>query len=116
MSRTLSTDDLPLPLVCALQPWIDAVETATLGMGEEVRTVAEVACAGLHRRVVMTAPIETAIEDARIATSVLASVLDWKGAVPATARPNAVAALQALIVWLQSARPNERTIALGLDW
>lgn len=116
MVPILSTNGLPGPLADAMRPWIGVVETATFGMGEEVRNTAVSATLSLLRRIVLTPPLEDAIENARLATSSLASILDLNGPMPITARPDARDALEALIVWLRTAKPNERAKGLGLAW
>jgi hypothetical protein len=68
-------------------------------MGEEVRGTTANACTSLARRVVMTAPMETAIEDARHASDLLAKELDRRDAKPVHQRVEAMAALEALVAW-----------------
>ena len=108
MARSLSTDALPLILATAIRPWIGAVETATLGMGAEVRVTADDAITSLRGRIVMTAFLETALIKARNATAVLANKLNQKAMVPSGAKAEALTALVTLITLLQDAKLNER--------
>ncbi|RTL35420.1 MAG: hypothetical protein EKK49_07365 [Rhodocyclaceae bacterium] len=107
---------LPPSLATFMRPWLEVVRVATPGMGEEVRSEAENVSAHLRYRLMMTAPLETMLEDAEVASRKLALTLDLRHALPARARADALNKLQNLIVWLQGAKPNARTKALGLGW
>lgn len=108
MARSLSTETLPLPLAAAIGPWIAAVKTASRGMGEEVRVTADDAVTSLRARIVMTALLETALIEARIATVVLANNLNRRATLPSKEKAEALTALDALIIRLQDqdAKPS----------
>lgn len=78
-------------------------------------TVAD-AIMSLRRRIVLTPPLDTAVDDARIAATILADKLDRKDTVPSIAKAEAMTALGALVSWLHGAQPNERAKGLGLGW
>ena len=111
-----STDSLPSTLSIGLQPWIGAIETATVGMGEHVSATAANASAGIRRRIVPTPLLDHALVQARLATDALAIALDEHRADITHLRATALAALGELIVWLQEAKANAVTEELGLGW
>jgi len=116
MGQSPSTADLPAVLAEAVQPWIDVVEAASFGMGQDVMRVAAEAVIGLQERVVMTPDLESVIADARLASDELGISLDREGFDPSKSRAGALAALNALILPLHEARPNERAKGLGHGW
>lgn len=111
-----SKADLPSALAEVMRPWIDVVESATAGMGQDVMKVAAEAVMSLERRVVTMSDLENIIADARLASDNLGISLDQDGSDPSRPRSEALAALNALILPLREARPNERAKGLGLDW
>lgn len=114
--RAHETGDLPAILAMALWPWTDIVETATATMGDVVRLTAENTVANLRRRVMATSPLETAMEDALLASDALAQDLDRRGSSWPNMRTEALVALNALILQLGSAEPTEQTKESGLGW
>ncbi|MBE7159049.1 MAG: hypothetical protein INR62_11560, partial [Rhodospirillales bacterium] len=68
MGHLPGTADLPAVLAEVVQPWIDVLEAATAGMGQDVMRVAAEAVMGLQRRAVMTPDLERVIADARLAS------------------------------------------------
>lgn len=103
LARAVSTDALPVPVATAIRSWIGAVETASPGMAEEVRVTAEDAVTSLRCRIVMTAPLETALDGACFATMVLAKELDRRVMMPCKEKAEALTALDTLIIRLQDA-------------
>lgn len=99
-----------------MRPWVGIIETAPTGMGAEVMAAAANASLSLGRRIVMTPAFEAAIADARLASDTLGISLDRQGTTSVKARAAAVLALEALIMLLREARPNERAKGLGLGW
>ena len=116
MPRTPSTDSLPSTLAIGLQPWISAVETATIGMGEHLSAAAASASSGIRRRIIPTPLLDHAVMQTRMATDALAVALDERRVDVERLRAGALAALSELIVWLQEAKPNAVTGELGLGW
>ncbi|MET0531073.1 MAG: hypothetical protein ABW003_22505 [Microvirga sp.] len=110
------TCDLPPILAMALWPWTDIVETATGRMGDAVRLTAENTVANLRRRIVLTSRLETAMEDALVASDALAHDLDQCGSSRLDMRMEALIALNALIWRLGSAKPTKQTKGMGLGW
>lgn len=104
MASALDTSTLPGPLAAALWPWVDLVEMGAAGMGAQLRLTAENTAALLGRMLRITPPIETAMWDALHASDALAQDLDRTGFFQSEARTAALLALNALILWLQSAR------------
>lgn len=109
MARALDTSALSQDLATAVWPWIDIVETATSGMANRVRLTAENTAACLRSQIAMSPPLETALDDALHASDALARDLDRVGFFQSDARTEALLALNALIIWLQAARPNAST-------
>jgi len=81
-----------------------------------VRLTAENTVANLRRRVMATSPLETAMEDALLASDALAQDLDRRGSSWPNMRTEALVALNALILQLGSAEPTEQTKESGLGW
>lgn len=106
-ARSAGTSALPAPVATAIRSWIDAVETATPGMAEEVRVTVEDAFESLRGRVVMTTPLRTALDEARIAAVVLAKELERRVMLPSKEKAQALTALDTLIIRLQDAELNE---------
>ena len=102
-----STADLPSVLAEVVQPWIDVVESATVGMGQGVMKVAAEAVMGLQRGLVMKSDLEDIIADARLASDNLGISLDRDGSDLSKLRLEALAALDALVVSLRETRPHE---------
>lgn len=115
MGQSLSIADLPSALAEAVQPWILVVETAPAGMGRSVMRVAADAVMILQRRLVMTPDLERAVSDARLAADELGISLDRDGFDVSRRRPDALAALGALIMQLRTARLNEHAKGPGLE-
>ena len=116
MGHSPSTAALPAVLAEAAQPWIDVVKVAPAGMGQDVMRVAAEAVVSLQGQVVMTSDLESVIADARLASDELGISLNREGFDPSKPRAGALAALNALILPLHEARPNERAKGLGLSW
>ena len=116
MGYSPSTADLPAVLAKVVQLWIDVVEAAAVGMGQDVMRVAAEAVIGLQERVVMTPDLERVIADARLASDDLGISLDREGFDPSQSRADALAALNVLITLLRDTRPNERAMGLGRGW
>lgn len=116
MPVVVDVSELPAPLALILQPWGGVLETAPVGMGESVRTVAANASASLWRRVVMMPPIEQGLARALSASAELAVELNGGRASQASIRNQALAAFDTLIALLREARPNARAKGLGLGW
>lgn len=108
--------ELPAPLALILRPWGGALETAPIGMGETVRTVATNASASLWRRVVMMPAIEQGLARALSASAELAAELNQHNPSPTSVRNQALAAFDTLVALLREARPNARAKGLGLGW
>ena len=106
MARALDTAGLPQIVATALWPWIDIVEAAKAGMGDRVRMTAENTVVLLRQEIEVSSPLETAMEDALLASDTLAQELDRVTFFQTDARTEALLALNALIVWLQAVRPN----------
>ncbi|MCJ2012676.1 hypothetical protein [Methylobacterium sp. J-076] len=104
MPRALDTSSLPKVLATALWPWIDIVEAAKAGMGDRVRMTAENTVVLLRREIEASSPLETAMEDALLASDTLAQDLDRVTFFQTDARTEALLALNGLIAWLQTAR------------
>lgn len=116
MPVIVDVSELPAPLALILRPWGDTLETAPVGMGENVRTVAENASASLWRRVVMMPPIEQGLAKALSASAELAAELNQHDPSPASARNRALGDFDTLVALLLGARPNARAKGLGLGW
>lgn len=76
-------------------------------MAEEVRVTVEDAFESLRGRVVMTTPLRTALDEARIAAVVLAKELERRVMLPSKEKAQALTALDTLIIRLQDAELNE---------
>lgn len=115
MTRALDTSILPKSLATALWPWIDILEVAKAGMGDRVRTTAENTVVLLRQQIEMSSPLGTALDDALLASDALAQDLDRVTFFQTDARTEALLALNALIAWLQGARPkvDGREVRLG---
>ena len=116
VAHSTSTADLPSVLTEVMQPWVDVIESAVVGMGQDVMKVAAEAVISLQRRVVMTSDLESIIANARLASDNLGISLDQDDSDPSKLRSEALTALKALILPLHEARPNERAKGLGLGW
>lgn len=115
-ARAHETCDLPPIVAMALWPWTDIVETAAGRMGDAVRLTAENTVANLRRRIVPTSRLETAMEDALVASDALAQDLNRSGSFQSDMRMEALIALNVLIWRLGCAEPTEQTTGMGLGW
>lgn len=116
MPIMVDVSELPAALALILRPWGGVLETASIGMGENIRAVAAIASASLWRRVVMMPPIEQGLARALSASTELAAELNGEHASQPSVRTQALAAFDALIALLLEARPNARAKGLGLGW
>lgn len=116
MPRALDTSGLPIILAMTLWPWIDAIEAARPEMADALRETAEEASRDLRRTVVVTAPLETMLGDALCASDKLARHTAKPVSVVATARMDALLALNDLIAWLRRAKPSEWSRTKGVGW
>ncbi|MCJ2071407.1 hypothetical protein MKK75_21850 [Methylobacterium sp. J-030] len=112
----IDTSDLPPVLSKLLAPWLEAIETSEIGMGDHVTAIAAHSFMSLLHRIEMTPMLERSLVDARAATDTLAAVLDYKRAVPLRVRRAARHAIAAVIEALRDATPNAVTKELGLGW
>ena len=116
MPVVVDVSELPAPLELILRPWGGALETASVGMGENVRTAAANASAGLWRRVVMMPLIEQELGKALSASAELAAELNRRSPQTTDIRNHALRAFDDLTALLREARPNARAKGLGLGW
>ncbi len=116
MPRALETTGLPIVLAMALWPWIDAIEAAGGAAAEAPRLAAERATRDLRRLIVVTAPLETMLEDALRASCNLADDVALPASNVAYGRMEALLALNDLIAWLRRAKPSEWAEVSGISW
>lgn len=116
MPRALETNGLPIVLAMALWPWIDAIEATGDDASEALRLAAGRTVRDLRRLIVVTAPLETMLDDALNASCKLAD----DAALPATnvayGRMEALLTLNDLIAWLRRAKPSEWAEVAGIGW
>lgn len=98
-----------------VKPWIDAVESTSLGMGSVVANAVVSATMSIDRRVVVTPDLSGYLAEARNASETLAHALDRHKSTTAE-RKAALAALAVLTDKLRLSEPSESTRALGLGW
>lgn len=116
MPRALETSGLPIVLAMALWPWIDAIEAAGGDAAETLCLAADRATRDLRRLIVVTAPLETMLEDALRASSKLADDANLLASDVAYGRMEALLALNDLIAWLRRAKPSEWAEIAGIGW
>lgn len=116
MPRALETAGLPIVLAMALWPWIDTIEAAGCETSEALRLSAEKATRDPRRLIVVTAPLETMLEDALLASSRLADDADLPASNVAYGRMEALLTLNDLIAWLRRAKPSEWAEVAGIGW
>lgn len=116
MSRALETTGLPIVLAMALWPWIDAIEAAGCDASQTPRLASERAARDLCRLIVVTAPLETMLEDALRASCKLADDVGLTTSDVAYDRMEALLTLNDLIAWLRRAKPSEWAEAVGIGW
>ncbi len=102
-----SPTGLPPVLAGAVQPWIDGVEAAVLGMGLDVMRIAADAFVILQQHVAITPDLEGVIANARLASDNLGISLNQGDGDHTRSRTEALAALDAMIESLRGARPSE---------
>ena len=106
---------LPSVIDAIVKPWIDAIESTSLGMGSVVANAVVSATMSINRRVVVTSDLLGYLAEARSASEALAQALDRHKSTTAE-RKAALAALAVLTEKLHLAKPSESTRALGLGW
>ena len=116
MPRALETSGLPIVLAMALWPWIDAIETAKRNASETLRLAAQRAARDLRRLIVVTAPLETMLEDALHASCRLAADVALPASDVAYGRMEALLTLNDLIAWLHRAKPSGWAKVTGIGW
>lgn len=116
MPRALETDGLPIVLAMALWPWIDAIEAAACDASETLRLAAERAARDLRHLIVITAPLETMLEDALQASRRLADIATQQALDMPYVRMEALLTLNDLIAWLRRAKPSEWAEVTGISW
>lgn len=116
MPRALETTGLPIVLAMALWPWIDAIETAGHSSTVSLLPATEKATRDLRRLILVTAPLETMLEDALRASRKLAKDAALQASDVAYGRMEALLTLNDLIAWLRRARPSEWAEAAGIGW
>lgn len=79
-------------------------------MSDRVRLTAENTVAILRSQIPTTPRLETMLLDALLASDTLARDLDRVNFFQSNARTETLLALNALITWLQAARPNALTL------
>lgn len=102
-----SPTGLPPVLAGAVQPWIDGVEAAVVGMGLDVMRIAAHAFMILQQHVAITPDLEGVIANARLASDNLGISLNQDDGDHAKPRAEALAALDAMIESLRGARLSE---------
>ena len=106
---------LPSVIDAIVKPWIDAIETTSLGMGSVVANAVVSATMSINRRVVVTPELSGYLAEAHNASEALAQALNRHKST-ATERKAALAALAVLTDKLRLSDPSESTRALGLGW
>lgn len=116
MPRALETTGLPIVLAMVLWPWIDTIEVTEQGVTTTLRQTAEKATRDLTRLIVVTAPLETMLEDALRASRRLANDAARPASDVGYSRMEALLTLNDLIAWLRRAKPSEWAEAAGIGW
>lgn len=116
MPRALETTGLPIVLAMTLWPWIDAIETAGHSVTDTLLLTTERATRDLRRLILVTAPLETMLEDALRASRKLAKDAALPASDVAYDRMEALLALNDLITWLRRAKPSEWAEVAGIGW
>lgn len=112
----IDTNGLPSVLVTLLAPWLAAIDTSEVGMGDHLTAMAAHSSMSLLHRIEPTPALERAFVDARAATDTLALALDRKRTVPLWVCKAVRGAMSNLITTLRCAEPNAVTKELGLGW
>ena len=116
ISALSDIDGLPPVLAALLRPWINAVTTCCLGMGDHVAAAAADASVSIPHWVIPSPALTRAIAQAHLASDALAGDLDRSHTVAVPTRIDAIAKLTNLIASLQGAEPNASTVSLKLGW
>lgn len=116
ISASPDLEGLPPVLAALLRPWIDAVTTCCLGMGDHVAAAAADAAASIPHWVIPSSTLTHAIAQAHLASDALAGDLDRSHTVAVPARIDAISTLTNLIASLRGAEPNASTVSLKLGW